>query len=145
MIKKLYPNQPVVGVGAIILRDDKILLLKRGNEPMRGKWTIPGGVVELGERLEDAVLRETLEETCLEGESPQLMDVVYEVERDAEGKVRFHFVIIDYIVRVKRGEPMAASDAQSLSWVLLNEVESFDLTPSFRRFFVKNKSKLSTA
>lgn len=141
MVKRLYPTQPVVGVGAIILREGKILLEQRGNEPARGQWTIPGGVVEVGESLEDAVIRETFEETGLEAKNPCLIDVVDQVHRDKEGKIEYHYVIIDYIVKAK-GEPKPASDAATLKWVLLSEVEGYDLTPSFRRFFIQNKEKL---
>ena len=145
MVKRLYPDQPVVGVGAIILRKCQILLEKRGNEPARGQWTIPGGVVEVGESLEDAVLRETKEETGLDVKSSALIDVVDQVHLDKDRKIEYHYVIIDYIVKVKPGEPKAGSDADELKWVSLDEVETYDLTPSFRRFFVKNKKKLKAA
>ena len=144
MVKRLYPTQPVVGVGAIILREGKILLEQRGNEPARGQWTIPGGVVEVGESLEAAVLRETLEETGLHGEIVGLIDVVDQVHRDKEGKIEYHYVIIDYTVKAK-GEPKPASDAAALKWVPISEVEGYDLTPSFRRFFIQNKEKLQDA
>jgi 8-oxo-dGTP diphosphatase len=144
MVKRLYPTQPVVGVGAIILREDKILLEQRGNEPARGQWTIPGGVVEVGESLEAAALREIFEETGLNGEIVGLIDVVDQVHRDKEGKIEYHYVIIDYIVKAT-GEPKPASDAAALKWVPLSEVEGYDLTPSFRRIFVRNKKKLQTA
>jgi ADP-ribose pyrophosphatase YjhB (NUDIX family) len=144
-IKRLYPDQPVVGVGGVILNDGKLLLEKRKNEPSRGKWTIPGGLVELGETLEHAVVREVEEETCLEyveGEVPLLIDVVDNIELDKKGRVKYHFVIIDYIVKVVGTEFKVASDAEDLKWVPLDEVEDFDLTSSFRQFFVKNKRKL---
>jgi 8-oxo-dGTP diphosphatase len=144
MVKRLYPDQPVVGVGAIILSEGKMLLEKRGNEPARGQWTIPGGVVEVGESLEDAVRRETREETGLEVEEAALIDVVDQVHFDKAGKIEYHYVIIDYTVKAK-GEPKAASDADQLKWVPLGEVEAYVLTPSFRRFFVKNKKKLEAA
>ena len=144
MVKRLYPDQPVVGVGAIILREGKILLEKRGNEPARGQWTIPGGVVELGESLQSAVARETKEETGLEVEAVSLIDVVDQVHFNKKGKIKYHYVIIDYTIQAK-GEPKAESDAQELKWVPIAEVETYDLTPSFRRFFVKNKTKLKTA
>ncbi len=145
MVKRLYPDHPVVGVGAIVLKPGKILLEKRGNEPAKGQWTIPGGVVEVGESLEEAVLRETSEETGMEAENPKLIDVVDQVHRDLEGKIEYHYVIIDYVVRIKSGEPKPSSDAADLKWVPMEEVEGYDLTPSFRRFFVKNKQKLQNA
>ncbi len=142
MVKKLYPDHPIVGVGAVILRQGKLLLEKRGNEPAKGKWSIPGGVVELGESLEAAVIRETKEETGLDVEAPCLVDVVDQMDLDEEGRVKYHFVIVDYLLQVKGGEPKADSDADELQWVALDEVEKYNLTASFRRFFVKNKKKL---
>lgn len=143
MVTRHYPEQPVVGVGAIILRGDKILLEKRGNEPARGQWTVPGGVVEVGESLEDAVVREAKEETSLDVSNPRLIDVVDQVHIDKDGKIEYHYVIVDFALE-SVGEPEASSDADELNWVLLNEVEEYELTPSFRRFFVKNKKRLKT-
>jgi 8-oxo-dGTP diphosphatase len=144
MVKKLYPDLPIVGVGAVIIDHGKLLLEKRGNEPAKGKWSIPGGVVELGESLENAVIRETKEETCLDIEAPHLIDVVYQVDLDEQGRVKYHFVIIDYFVTVKGGQVKAASDADELQWVALEEVEKYNLTASFRRFFQKNKKKIES-
>jgi len=141
-LKRLYPDQPVVGIGAVIINDGKIALIKRGNEPSKGKWTIPGGLVELGENLEHAVIRETKEETGLDVNNPSLVDVVSNVDLDEEGKVKYHYVILEYFVYVKNGTAQAASDAAELRWVLLEEVEIYDLTKSFRLFFRNNKEKL---
>jgi 8-oxo-dGTP diphosphatase len=140
--KRLYPDQPIVGVGALILKDDAILLEKRKNRPGKGKWSVPGGLVELGETLDHAVIREVGEETCLRVFEPCLVDVVDNVELDEAGKVQYHFVIVDYHVKVKSGLPRAMSDAEELRWVPLDEVEEYDLTSSFRFFFKRNKEKL---
>jgi 8-oxo-dGTP diphosphatase len=141
-LKRLYPDQPVVGVGAVVLSEGKILLEKRKNEPGKGKWSIPGGLVDLGESPEQAVIREVLEETCLEVEAPRLVDVVSDVSLDEAGKVKYHFVIIDYLVTVKCGQVKAASDADALMWVPFNEVEGYNLTRSFRNFFQRNRQRL---
>ena len=142
-MKRLYPDQPIVGVGAVIICEDKILLEKRKNEPSRGKWTIPGGLVELGESLESAVVREAREETSLEVANPRLLDVVDNVDLDECGKVKYHFVIVDYLVTAKCvGALKAASDAEDLKWVPFNEVEAYDLTRSFRAFFKRNRRQL---
>jgi ADP-ribose pyrophosphatase YjhB (NUDIX family) len=139
----LYPDQPVVGVGAVIVCEGRILLEKRKNLPSKGKWTIPGGLVDLGENIEDAVIREVKEETCLDGENPRLIDVVDNVDLDEKGKVKYHFVIVDYLVDVKCGSAFrAASDAEDLRWVPFDEVENYDLTQSFRVFFKRNRRKL---
>lgn len=144
-MKRLYPDQPIVGVGAVIVHESRILLIQRGNEPSRGKWTIPGGLVELGESLEVAVIRETKEETCLDVENPSQIDVVDNVEFDEDGKVKYHYVIIDYLVHVKGGTVEAASDAAVLLWVPFDDVEDYDLTTSFRLFFRDNRQKLEKA
>lgn len=141
-MKRLYPDQPVVGVGAVIIKEDKIALIKRGNEPSKGKWTIPGGIVELAESPEFAVLREAKEETGLDTDNPTLIDVVSNVDLDEQGKVKYHYVIIEYLVHVKNGTAKASSDAAELLWVPFEEVENYNLTSSFRLFFRNNREKL---
>ena len=141
-MKRLYPNGPIVGVGAVIIRRGKILLEKRGNDPGRGKWSVPGGIVELGENPEQAVIREVQEETGLVVDAPELIDVVSSVTLDESGNVKYHFVIVNYIVKLEGGTARAASDAAELEWVRLEEVEQRDLTKSFRGFFKKNRKTL---
>jgi 8-oxo-dGTP diphosphatase len=141
-LSRLYPNGPIVGVGVVIIREGKILLERRKNEPGRGKWSIPGGIVELGESLEQTVIRETREETGLSVSDPEPIDVVNQVTLDENGRTKYHFVIIDYLVKLKGGTPEAASDAAELEWVAFEEVESRDLTKSFRGFFQKNRERL---
>ncbi|MCS7124023.1 MAG: NUDIX hydrolase [Candidatus Bathyarchaeota archaeon] len=142
MVKRFYPSQPVVGVGAIIVCDGKILLEKRKGEPGRGKWSVPGGLVELGETVEEAVVREVKEETGLDVADPELIDVVDNIVRDEKGEIKYHFVIIDYLVKVRGGEVRAADDAEELKWIPLSEVEKYDLTKTFRFFLQKNRGKL---
>jgi ADP-ribose pyrophosphatase YjhB (NUDIX family) len=141
-VKRLYPKQPVVGVGAVIICNGKILLEKRKNEPGRGKWSIPGGLVELGESARETAIREVREETRLEVEEPVLMDVVDNVTRDENGDIKYHFVILDYFVKFKGGVLRASSDAAELEWVQLSDVEKYDLTKTFRSFFERNREKL---
>ena len=141
-MSRQYPKRPVVGVGAIILDGDQILLEKRKNSPGKGKWSVPGGLVELGENVEDAVIREVKEETGLEVYEPRLVDVVNYVSWGEKGAVMYHYIIIDYLVTVRSGNPKAASDAEDLKWVPFNEVEEYNLTESFRRFFQQNRQKL---
>ena len=144
-MKRLYPDQPVVGIGAVIIKEGKIALIKRGNEPSKGKWTIPGGLVELGESPEQAVIRETKEETGLDVENPSLIDVVSNVDLDEKGKVKYHYVIIDYFVHVKAGRCRLQATPLELRWVPFDEVEDYDLTASFRLFFRNNRAKLEKA
>jgi len=141
-LKRFYPKQPIVGVGAVIICKGKILLEKRKGQPGRGKWTIPGGLVELGESAEQTVIREAKEETNLEVENPELIDVVNNITADENGKIKYHFVIVDYFVKLKGGTLKAADDAAELRWVTFDEVEKYDLTKSFREFFQRNRQKL---
>ena len=143
-MKRLYPSQPLVGVGAVIICDGRILLEKRKYDPGKGRWSIPGGLVDLGEKVEKAVIREVKEETALDVDKPQHLDVVDNVVLDEKGRVKYHFIIIDFFVKLKGGLLRAASDAAELEWVPLNEVESYDLTKTFRDFFEKNKQKLES-
>jgi len=142
LLNRLYPEQPLIGVGAVIICNGKILLEKRKGEPGRGKWTIPGGLVELGEGTEQTVIREIKEETNLEVEKPELIDVVDNITMDENGKIKYHFVIVDYFVKLKGGRLKAADDAAELRWVTFDDVENYDLTKSFREFFQRNRQKL---
>ena len=142
MVKRLYPKQPVVGVGAVIICDGKILLEKRKNDPGKGKWSIPGGLVELGESVEQTVIREVKEETGLDVEKPEHIDVVDNIIRDENDEVKYHFVIIDYFMKLKGGTLKAATDAEELRWVTFDEVQKYDLTKTFRAFFQRNRQKL---
>jgi 8-oxo-dGTP diphosphatase len=144
-LKRVYPDKPVVGVGAVIVHEGKILLEKRKNAPGKGKWSIPGGLVELAESTEQAVIREVKEETGLDVEEPRLIDVVNNISSDEKGKTKYHYVIVDYLVKVRRGVPKAASDAEELKWVPFSEVEKYDLTGSFRDFFRRNRLKLENS
>ena len=141
-MKRLYPVQPIVGVGAVVICDGKVLLEKRRNDPGKGKWSIPGGLVELGEGTEETVIREVKEETGLDVEKPEHLDVVDNIDFDENGKVKYHFIIIDYFVRLRGGEVKAESDAEELRWVPLGEVEDYDLTRTIRSFFQRNKEML---
>ncbi len=138
----MYPDQPIVGVGIVIVNESKIVLAQRGNEPGKGKWSIPGGLVDLGESILGAVIREAKEETCLDVEKPKLLDVVDTVTFDDDGKIKYHYVIVDYFVNVIGGELKAASDVEDLRWVPFDEVEKYTLTTSFRDFFRLNRERL---
>jgi len=143
-LRREYPSQPIVGVGAIILNQDKILLVKRGVEPGRGRWSIPGGAVELGERLHEALKREVGEECGLDVEVDRLMDVVENIIPDENGRLRFHYVVLDFLARLRGGNLKPASDVADARWVPLDQVEAYDLTKTFRSFFEKHKKELYT-
>ena len=115
MLQREYPVSPLVGVGAVIVNEGRVLLVRRGTQPMLGKWTIPGGLIEVGEMLREAVVREAREETGLEVEPVELVELLDRIHRE-EGRVRYHYVIADYLCRVAGGTLQAASDAAEVRW-----------------------------
>jgi 8-oxo-dGTP diphosphatase len=138
----MYPDQPIVGIGVVIVSKGKIVMAKRANDPGRGKWTIPGGIVELGESIKTTVIREAKEETCLDVADPELIDVVEAVTLDEEKKIKYHYVIADYFVKVKGGELKAESDVLELRWVPFEEIDQYVTTTSFQDFMRDNRAKL---
>jgi len=128
--RRLYPERPLIGVGVLIRDGDRYLLVRRAAEPDAGLWSIPGGLVELGERVEEAAVREALEETGLEVEIRDLLGVVDKIERDDAGRIRFHFVIVDYLAEVKGGSLKASSDALEARWVRAEEFPKYRLSPT---------------
>ncbi len=137
-----YPTRPIVGVGALILQGGRLLLVKRGSQPGLGKWSIPGGLVELGENVRDAMVRETREEVGLEVEAVRLIDVFDSITRDEKEDVQYHFVVVNFFVRVVGGSLQTASDILEAAWVPIDEVEKRDLTNLFRRFFEKHRETI---
>jgi mutator protein MutT len=125
---RIYPDRPVLGVGAVIFDGDRVLLVKRGQEPFKGRWSLPGGVVELGETLADAVAREVVEETGHEVHVGPVVDVVQIVHRDPDGRIQYHFVVVDYMCRATSQSPRCGSDADEARWVELASLETFELT-----------------
>jgi len=120
------PTAPVVGVGGVVVRDGRALLVRRGKEPLYGRWVVPGGTVELGETLEEAVVREMEEETGLRVEPVEVLTVFDRIDRDG-GRVTYHYVIVDYLCRWRSGEARAASDALEVAWASAEELSRYDL------------------
>jgi len=130
MSHRLYPGRPIVGVGVLIEEDGRYLLVKRAAEPDAGLWSIPGGLIDVGEKAADAAVREALEETGLTVEILNRVDVVDKIVRDPDGDVRYHFVIIDFNARPLGGEMRAMDDALDAVWVNPGEFTEYELTPT---------------
>ena len=112
-----YPKRPVLGVGALIFNRDKILLVERGKEPLKGYWSLPGGALETGETLEEGIVREVREETGLEVKPVKVLEIFERIIRDTQGAPEYHYVLIDYICRVSGGSLRAADDASRAAWI----------------------------
>ena len=123
-----YPSRPFLGVGALIFEDRNLLIVERAHEPLKGYWSIPGGIVETGEKLEDAVRREVREETGLDVEPLSIFEVFERVVPDAQGKTEYHYVLIDYLCRATGGKLEAASDVSRVAWVAEQNLSDYRLT-----------------
>jgi 8-oxo-dGTP diphosphatase len=128
-MSRLYPSTPVVGVGAVIVRHGEVLLVRRAHPPLAGEWSLPGGVLEVGEKLRDGVAREVREETGLEVEAGPVLDVIDSIFPDAEGRTQYHYVLVDYLCRLRSGDAVAASDAAELRWARPEQLCAFNLRP----------------
>jgi ADP-ribose pyrophosphatase len=133
-----------VGVSAVIVQDGKLVLVKRGVEPGKGKWSIPGGAVELGERVRDAAVREAKEECGLDiklvGDTP--MDAIDNIIVGENKHLQYHYIILQFLARPRGGTLRSGSDAAEVRWVPLEEVDTYNLTNTFRLFFKKHKKEL---
>ncbi len=132
-----YPPRPILGVGTIVIEGKKILLIRRGKQPGFGIWTLPGGRVNLGERVEDAAVRETGEETGLDVEIGCLVEVLDIILREEGGRVKYHYFLLDYLARPKGGELKAQSDALSARFFSIKELEPLNLVEITKRVILK--------
>lgn len=123
-----YPDHPFVGVGAVIVRDNRVLLIRRGQAPLLGEWSLPGGVLECGETLREATIREAREETGLAVEVGEMLGVYERVIRREDARVRYHYVLIDFLCRPVAGQLKAASDAAEAEWFTREELPPLNLT-----------------
>jgi 8-oxo-dGTP diphosphatase len=126
MMQREFPSRPLVSVGAVVVNEGRVLLVKRGREPLKGQWSLPGGLVEVGESLEAAVIREVEEETGLIVEPVGLVELLDRIYREG-ARVRFHYVIADYLCRATGGALKAASDADEVRWIERPEWNSHSL------------------
>ncbi len=123
-----YPKHPLIGVGALIFDRGRILLAQRGKEPLKGWWSLPGGLLELGESLDDAVRREVREETGLEVRPAGVLEIFERIMRDAAGAPEYHYVLIDYVCRITGGALQAGSDVCAVRWTAHAELASLRIT-----------------
>lgn len=126
-MKREYPESPLIGVGAVIVKDDRVLLIRRGQAPLLGEWSLPGGVLECGETLREATVREAREETGLVVETSEMLGVYERVIPSADGRTRYHYVLIDFLCRPAGGDLKAGSDAADVRWVTREELPALKL------------------
>ena len=127
MVSGKYPLQPIVAVGAIVIHQERILLIRRGKEPAQGEWAIPGGRVELGETMREAATRETMEETGISIRPGKLVYYFETIQPDADGRIRFHYTIFDFMAEYLAGEPDPNDDALAARWVSASDTHTYNL------------------
>jgi 8-oxo-dGTP diphosphatase len=130
-VRREYPEAPIVGVGAVVIDGTQVLLVRRGQEPLKGEWSLPGGALELGETLQQGVVREVLEETGLIVAPGGIIEILDRITQDeTSGRVRYHYVLIDFVCRVTGGALCPATDAEEVQWVERNQLQNgFRLAP----------------
>ena len=124
-----YPSRPIVGVGGVVFIESRVLLIKRRFEPLAGRWSLPGGALEVGETLAEGLAREMKEETGLDVDVGPVVDVFDRITRDDEGRARFHYVLVDYLCSVCAGTPVAGSDVAEVALVKTGDLSRYELTP----------------
>jgi len=136
-MKRDYPERPIVGVGAVIVHEGRAAIVERSTEPLKGQWSIPGGALELGETLRQCAAREAMEETGLQVEALDVLDVLDSIYRDPEGRTLYHYVLIDFFCRVTGGELKAGGDAAQARWITLQELGKFAITETAQKVIRK--------
>jgi ADP-ribose pyrophosphatase YjhB (NUDIX family) len=124
-----YPARPIVGVGGVVFIEGRVLIIKRRFEPLAGRWSLPGGALEVGETLAEGLAREMNEETGLDVDVGPVVDVFDRITRDDEGRARFHYVLVDLLCSVRAGAPVAGSDVAEVALVETGELSQYELTP----------------
>lgn len=132
-VKREYPDAPLVGVGAVVIKNGKILLIKRAFPPGEGKWSIPGGLVEVGEKLSAAAEREAEEETGVKVQVLELINVFDMIDHDKDGKVQYHYVLSDFLAKPVGGKEAPSEEVTEMKWVVWDEAKGMDLTNTARK------------
>ncbi len=147
-MKRDYPDRPIIGVGAVILHNGRVLIVQRAGEPRKGEWTVPGGVLEIGETLRSGTEREALEETGLLVKAGDVIDVYENIWPDASGKTQFHYVLVDFLCEFVSGELKAETDASDARWITLEELDSWELigktSDAIRKAFRMKSAQMTT-
>ena len=141
-MQREFPEVPLVGVGAIIIEGPRVVLVKRAHPPLQAQWSIPGGVLEVGELVREAVVREAREETGLTVEPSELLGVYDRILRDPQQRVQYHYVLIDFLCRRVAGELAAASDAAEVQWFTRDELTALRLADDTLEVITKGFAKL---
>jgi len=135
-----YPDRPIVAVGAVVIDGDRVLLVQRGQEPLKGEWSLPGGAVEVGETLAAALVREVREETTLDVVVGQVIEVLDSIRHDSTGRAEYHYIIVDYACRVRLGTsttPVADTDAADVRWVPFDQLDHYRVTSTAKAVIQK--------
>lgn len=144
-MKREYPDWPIVGVGAVIIDAGRVLLVKRGAPPLLGEWSLPGGVVEIGETLRAAAEREALEETGLIVRACEVLEVLDRIIPGEQGRAQYHYVLIDFLCRLAGGELHAGGDAADVAWASEDELEKFKLEKAAVQVILRGFQKAASA
>lgn len=132
-----YPERPMVGVGGVVISNGHALLIRRGGPPLKGQWSIPGGMLEVGETLLEGVRRELEEETGIEVRVGALIEVFERINADEDGKAKYHFVVLDYLCEAIGGEARAGSDVTDVAWAAPSELGKYSLTETATRVILR--------
>jgi mutator protein MutT len=138
--ERLYPRRPMVGVGAVVWREGAVLLERRGQPPAQGSWSLPGGLVDVGETLEQAIGREVREECNIEVRVGPLLGVFEPIVRDDDGRIRYHYVVLDYLAFYVGGETAIGDDAAELRWVPVEELDQYPLMAATREMIERARA-----
>ena len=128
-----YPDRPLVGVGAVIMNEGKVVIVQRGTEPLKGHWSVPGGALEVGETLRECAAREALEETGLVVEAGEVLEVFDSIYRQPDGRIQYHYVLIDFACQFISGELRAGGDAVQARWVALEQLTEFQVAETAQK------------
>ena len=131
--ERLYPGRPLVGVGAVVCDRGRVLLERRGQPPAQGSWSLPGGLIDVGETAEDAIRREVREECGIEVTVGPVLGIFEPIVRDPDGRVRYHYVVVDYLAYYHGGAVQAGDDAADLAWVAPEDLDAYALLPATQR------------